>query len=122
MKNISQESRWKTFWGCILCLSFLIIIASIIVGSIGASSYVQEKHDESIYRSTMCFVTNYTITEYTCPTQTCYSSGYSQQCTTVDSTCYLNIYIVIYNVSDGRELQSTIITRDKPPGPYEVSI
>ncbi len=37
---MSRESCWNICCGCILILSFLIIIALIIVGSIGASFYV----------------------------------------------------------------------------------
>jgi hypothetical protein len=116
---MSRKSCWDTFWGCIWILSFFIIIASIIVGSIGASSYVKEKYDESVYKSTMCFVANYAITTYKCSRQEC--QAFNQQCTTVYYTCYLEIYTVIYNVSDGRELQSTIKTTGGP-GSQSVSI
>ncbi len=76
----------------------------------------------NMYESTICFLTNYTIIEYKCPTEECHPGRFNQQNTTVDSTCYLQIYFVTYHVLDGRKLKSTLITTDKHPGPYEVSI
>jgi hypothetical protein len=112
-----RESCWNKYRGHIIfILSVLIIIPSIIFGSIGAWAYVKLKHDQSVYKPTMCFVKNYTITESKCPTESC-----SWGCTTVYEPCYLEIYIVIYNVSNGRELQSTIKTTDGS-GPHSVSI
>jgi hypothetical protein len=107
---------WDIYCDCILVLSILIIITSIIIGS---SSCVKEKHD---YKSTICFVTNYTIIEHNCSIQECHSREIRQQQIIVDHICYLQIYFVTYNVSDGRKLQSTAILTDEPPGPYEVSI
>jgi hypothetical protein len=111
---MSRESCWNTSWLCILFLLFLIMPTSIIFGSIGVSSYVTEKHDQSVYKSTICFVTNYTITEQQCLIQTGFVGG--------SYTCYLQIYIVSYNVSNGRELQSTIETKYQHPESYSVSI
>jgi hypothetical protein len=118
---MSRESCSSKFWTCICIISSCIIIASIIVGSIGAASYVKEKHDESIYKPTMCFVENYTITDSTCSKQQCNSNGFGQTCTNVYYTCPIELYIVMYNVSDGRQIQSDIKTKDGP-GPNSVRI
>ncbi len=118
---MSHDSRCERYIGCILFLLMLIIIASIIVGSIGAASYVSEKHDESVYKPTMCFVKNYTLVESKCSTQNCQSSGFGQQCTTDYYTCYLVMYTVIYNISDGTEFESTITATDGP-GAQSVSM
>ncbi len=34
----------------------MFMFASILVGIIGTAKYVPEKHDESVYKSTICFV------------------------------------------------------------------
>lgn len=102
-------------------LSFCIIIASIVIGSIGAALYVKEKHAESIYKLTMCFVDNYTSVESQCARQVCQSAGFNTQCTTTYYTCYIDTYTVIYNASDGTQLQS-ITTAENGPGSNSVRI
>jgi hypothetical protein len=106
----------------LLCFSILAIIASIIVGSIGAGYYVPEKHDETVYKPTMCLVTNYTIVVSNCTRQNCHQVGFNQQCTTESYTCEWAMYTVVYNTSDGREIELDTTTTTGGPGADSVSI
>lgn len=105
-----DKSREYCF-GCICLLLTGILITSIILGSIGASSYVTDKHGESVYKPTMCLVEKYTIINETCSSSTCYGLG---SCFTNYYSCNTPLYTVGYNVSDGREVESTIKGRDGP--------
>ena len=118
---MSKSSDSKSCGGCIVLFLCMIIVASIVVGSIGAAFYVTEKYDESVYKSTMCFVRNYTMVESSCSRQDCYSNGFSQSCATSYYACYILAYTVIYHTTDGRELESTT-TATGGPGMQSVSI
>jgi hypothetical protein len=85
----------------------LIIAGSLMVGLIGTAFYVTEKHDENVYKPTMCFVKNYTIIQDTCVRQNCQGVGSGEHCSTEYYTCDTALYTVVYNTSDGREIESS---------------
>jgi len=95
----------------VLCF---VIFASIIVGSIGAAFYVSEKHSESVYKSTMCFVKSYTTFTDICSEEYCSGAESNTACTTNYYQCTKSRYTVVYHVLDGREIESTIIGADGP--------
>lgn len=101
---------------CVIILQVLcvVIVASIIVGSIGAAFYVSDKHSESVYRSTMCFVKSYTTITDTCSDQDCDTTETGTTCTTNYYQCTIPMYTVVYHILDGREIESTIIGADGP--------
>jgi hypothetical protein len=99
-------------------LLFVLTIGSGIVGIIGSVKYVSDKHDESVYKPTMCFVKNYTLTEITCSGEDCSSSG-SQSCTTHYYSCNIELYTVLYNVSNNGAIQTTT---DASNGPGSSSV
>jgi hypothetical protein len=91
-----------------LSIAITIIIAgSIVVGSIGAASYVSEKHDENVYKPTMCFVKNYAIVPDTCVWQHCQDVGSDEQCSTQYYTCDTALYTVVYNTLYERQTESS---------------
>jgi hypothetical protein len=118
---MSYNSRCETCCKCFFNYSTLVIITSIIVGSIGAAYYVSEKRDESVYKPTMCFVKNYTLIKKTCASQNCEQTEFGQECTTTYYSCDETWYTVVYNVSDGREIQSSGFWTNGP-GANSVSI
>jgi hypothetical protein len=92
-----KYSYYKICFIGAVCISILIIIASITIGSIGAKTYASIRHDQFIYKPTMCFVENYTIILGRCR-----------------RACYKELYTIIYNVSNGREIESTTIDTNGP--------
>jgi hypothetical protein len=109
-----QESSKTSPVGYVVRVLCLILIGSIIIGSIGVLHYIKEKHSQSNCKPTMCFVQNYLLVGSKCPTQQCKPTGIIQPCTTVYYTCDLDTYVVIYNVSDGRQIRSTTTAKDGP--------
>ncbi|CAF1345180.1 unnamed protein product [Adineta steineri] len=89
----------QKIWCPILFIIVTLEISLVIIGSVGTANYVRDKHDESIYRSTMCYVTH-------CDT---FESTY-YYATGSPTTTYWNVKSVLYNISDGRLMNSTIAT------------
>lgn len=100
----------------ICAISFLaaVAIALIIVGSTGAVIYASEKHDESVYKPTMCFVKDYERDKNTCSSASCKRIGRRKSCITRYYTCYTEVYTVIYNISDDRTIESTTKGSGRP--------
>ena len=95
-------------------ISFFLIFVSIMIGSIGTAFYVSDKHGELVYKPTMCFVKSYATIIETCSQQNCNRELGTSVCTTDYYPCSKSMYTVAYNVSDGREVISTIISTDGP--------
>jgi hypothetical protein len=119
-KNMFHASSPTSFGEFLSTPVVGIFIASIVFGSIGTSYYISEKHNQSIYKPIICFIHSYSLVESQCPTQNC-SGEFIPSCTTIYYTCHLDTYVVIYNVSDGRQIQSTSTAKDGP-GPKSVRI
>jgi hypothetical protein len=85
----------------------LIIAGSLMVGLIGTAFYVTEKHDENVYKPTMCFVKNYAIVPDTCVWQHCQDVGSDEQCSTQYYTCDTALYTVVYNTLYERQTESS---------------
>lgn len=78
-------------------LSVEFAIGCIVMGSIGAAYYVRDKHDETVLKSTLCYITNTYID--------------SSDSTDADghTTCIsYRVFLVQYNTSDGQKINSTI--------------
>ena len=84
----------------VMCTSLCILMFTVLGATI---DYAREKNIESLYRTTMCFVTSY--------------ENYAD-CS--GGVCVLmRKYEIVYNVSDGRTIESTTI-ESGGPGPNSV--
>jgi hypothetical protein len=108
MSYTSNQTSLKVSASSFLWVNLIIWI---IIGSTGLSLYISEKHNQSIYKPTVCFVQNYSLVESQCLTEKC-SGGFLSSCTTIDYACDLHTYVIIYNVSDGRQIQLTKREKD----------
>jgi hypothetical protein len=103
------------------CILVTLAIGSAIVGIIGTANYVSEKRAESTYKETMCFVTNYTVINKTCSSETCSGSGIFRTCRKKYYSCNTESYTVKYNTSNGQTIGSTV-NGSAGPGPNSVRI
>ncbi len=86
---------------------------------IGTAVYVTKKRDESVYKPTRCFVKNYTFFGKICTSRSCADSENSQICSKSYYLCNEEFYTAIYNVCNGRTIE-TVFEASDGPGPDSV--
>lgn len=103
----NSSKHFKVLLCVILCLLFPFTWA-------GSKYLLNRKHTEPTYKRTMCFVKNAIIVTSNCSIQKCQTGEANTHCYTEYYTCYNETYTVIYNTTDGRELESTLTITDEP--------
>ena len=108
----------------LLCCILLLrdpIVASIVVGSIGAAFYATDKRDGLNFKPTMCFVKTFQSSQGTCSRRECTGVYPIRYCSTVYYKCYKDTYTVTYDVPGKGKLE-TETTATGGPGRKAVSI
>jgi hypothetical protein len=90
-----------------------------LVGIIRTAVYVTKKRDESVYKPKRCSVKNYTFFGKICRSKFCDGSENSQICSKSYCLCNEEFYTVIYNVCNGRTIETAFEASDGP-GPDSV--
>jgi hypothetical protein len=78
-----------------------IFIIAIIIGSTSTYNYAQQKQYQSSHKPTACFIKDYSLVQSNCLKKEC------KLCRKISYICYLRKYFIVYNVSNGRQIQST---------------
>jgi len=118
---LRQKTPAETCSAVTATILIILAIVSAIVAIIGTVGYVSEKHVESTYKGTMCFITNHTVINKTCSSETCSGFGIFRTCTKKYSPCNTESYTVKYNTSNGKTIESTV-NGSAGPGPNAVRI
>jgi len=97
-----------------LRLSVGLVVVWALVVIIGPAVYVTKKRDNFFLKPTMCFVKNYTFFGKICTSKPCDGSGNCQTCSKSYCSCNEEFYTVIYNVSNGRAIETPFEASDGP--------
>ena len=101
---------------CSLC--FILVFTgfgvwAMVMGGLTTGMFLYEKHVQSVYKLTSCFIKNYTSTGRKCSTRNCTGAKLSRSCETTYFTCYDFWYTLSYNVSSSsteRELNANCVS------------